>query len=179
MPGPLRQPGALRQPRRSRPANCRLSACHAPHAQVPGSLHTVLSASVAGFLLVDQLLRAPALVEPLQDAVAAPGGLLARGVSSLLEAPVAGARYGYGLSEATSLGLMWSALVVLLVVSARARVRVRVCVHVRVWGCVGVCVGVGVGGWVGVHVVCVLCVYLWRGKDTWVYMGAMPATGVS
>ncbi|GFR48004.1 hypothetical protein Agub_g9830, partial [Astrephomene gubernaculifera] len=41
------------------------------HATLPSGLHTGLSAAVVGYLLMDQLLRAPPLVEPLQQAAAA------------------------------------------------------------------------------------------------------------
>lgn len=110
--------------------------------QVPGSLHAFLSVMVVGYLLADLLLREPLLAEVLQRWAQGAGGggggrggatgagagplgvsggrLLARAVSGLLGAPPAGSVYSYGLSEGLSLSLMWTALVLLLVVSGAA-----------------------------------------------------------
>jgi hypothetical protein len=82
-------------------------------------LHGPLSLGVVGVQLADQLLRTPLLAEPLQDAAARSGGVLstaARSLAGLLEAPQAGHRYGYGLADSIGLGLLWSALVAVLVV---------------------------------------------------------------
>ncbi len=107
--------------------------------QVPGGLHAFLSVLVVGYLLADLLLREPLLAETLQRwALGAGGGgggatgagawprggnggsLLARAVSVLLGAPPAGSVYSYGLSEGLAQSLMWTALVLLLVVSGVA-----------------------------------------------------------
>ena len=95
-------------------------------------LHAPLSLAVVGVQLVDQLLRTPLLAEPLQDAAAQGMGVLgtaARSLSRLLEPPPAGARYGYGLSDGIGLGLLWSALVAVLVVSKRVQGHLD-----RAWG---------------------------------------------
>ncbi|GIL54291.1 hypothetical protein Vafri_9852 [Volvox africanus] len=83
-------------------------------AKVPGALHTALAAAVVGYLLLDKLSRAAPLVEPLQDLAGSERSLLARGLVSLLDAPLEGAKYSYGLPESTGLYVTWSTLVVLL-----------------------------------------------------------------